>query len=63
MGYMADGEAAWEVTGAAIPDSDCIRDINCSECDYKFSLLFDLVAKKQKKKVLPFLVLLIKTSF
>lgn len=61
MGYMANGEAAWEVTGAAIPDSDCIRDIDCSECDYKFSLLFDLVAKK--KRVLPFLVLLIKTSF
>lgn len=61
MGYMANGEAAWEVTGAAIPDSDCIRDIDYSECDYKFSLLFDLVAKK--KRVLPFLVLLIKTSF
>lgn len=50
MGFMADGEAAWEVTGAAISDSDCIRDINCSECDYKFSLLFDLVAKKKKRE-------------
>lgn len=48
MGYMANGEAAWEVTGAAIPDSDCIRDIDYSECDYKFSLLFDLVAKKRE---------------
>lgn len=60
MGYMADGKAAWEVIGASISDSDGIRDINCSECDYKFSLLLNLVAKK---RVLPFLMLLIKTSF